>query len=118
MRSNQLSYPAIMIKNFVEIEGLEPSLTEPESVVLPLHHISIWLPFLNLGLQRYECFVKMQKKCEKMRIKSTKNVCFVLLPYGIHVESAGLLLEKALDTRSIIYQCKAFRPDGRFRVGK
>ena len=53
-----------------------------------------------------------------MRIKSTKNVCFVLLPYGIHVESAGLLLEKALDTRSIIYQCKAFRPDGRFRVGK
>ena len=25
----------------VEIEGLEPSLTEPESVVLPLHHISI-----------------------------------------------------------------------------
>ena len=26
---------------FVEIEGLEPSLTEPESVVLPLHHISI-----------------------------------------------------------------------------
>ena len=32
---------------FVEIEGLEPSLTEPESVVLPLHHISIWLPFFN-----------------------------------------------------------------------
>ena len=57
MRSNQLSYPAMIL---VEIEGLEPSLTEPESVVLPLHHISIWLPFLNLGLQKYECFVKMQ----------------------------------------------------------
>ena len=60
MRSNQLSYPAIMFWNFVEIEGLEPSLTEPESVVLPLHHISIWLPFLILGLQRYECFVNFQ----------------------------------------------------------
>ena len=27
--------------DLVEIEGLEPSLTEPESVVLPLHHISM-----------------------------------------------------------------------------
>ena len=36
----------MMFMNFVEIEGLEPSLTEPESVVLPLHHISIWLPVL------------------------------------------------------------------------
>ena len=62
MRSNQLSYPAMTcVRIFVEIEGLEPSLTEPESVVLPLHHISIWLPVLNLGLQMYECFVKMQK---------------------------------------------------------
>ena len=62
MRSNQLSYPAMTFcQYFVEIEGLEPSLTEPESVVLPLHHISIWLPFLNLGLQRYECFAKFQK---------------------------------------------------------
>ena len=50
-------------QNVVEIEGLEPSLTEPESVVLPLHHISIWLPFFILGLQRYECFVKMQNFC-------------------------------------------------------
>ena len=66
MRSNQLSYPAIMFWNFVEIEGLEPSLTEPESVVLPLHHISIWLPFFELGLQRYECFVKMQNFFEKI----------------------------------------------------
>ena len=31
---------------FVEIEGLEPSLTEPESVVLPLHHISM-SPYLR-----------------------------------------------------------------------
>ena len=61
MRSNQLSYPAVTVsQKVVEIEGLEPSLTEPESVVLPLHHISIWLPFFELGLQRYECFVKMQ----------------------------------------------------------
>ena len=54
MRSNQLSYPAIgylrdvsRLETFVclvEIEGLEPSLTEPESVVLPLHHISIYFP--------------------------------------------------------------------------
>ena len=66
MRSNQLSYPAIMFWNFVEIEGLEPSLTEPESVVLPLHHISIWLPLFELGLQRYECFVKMQNFFEKI----------------------------------------------------
>ena len=27
--------------DLVEIEGFEPSLTEPESVVLPLHHISM-----------------------------------------------------------------------------
>ena len=39
---------------FVEIEGFEPSLTEPESVVLPLHHISI------LGLQRYYSFDNLQ----------------------------------------------------------
>ncbi len=66
MRSNQLSYPAMTFVNiFVEIEGLEPSLTEPESVVLPLHHISIWLPIFILGLQRYECFVKMQKYFDK-----------------------------------------------------
>ena len=65
MRSNQLSYPAIGLV-FVEIEGLEPSLTEPESVVLPLHHISIWLPLFELGLQRYECFVKMQNFFEKI----------------------------------------------------
>ena len=70
MRSNQLSYPAMTFsQNVVEIEGLEPSLTEPESVVLPLHHISIWLPFLILGLQRYECFVKMQNFLYKYLIK-------------------------------------------------
>ena len=74
MRSNQLSYPAIMFWNFVEIEGLEPSLTEPESVVLPLHHISIWLPFFELGLQRYECFVKMQNFFEKIEY-------FLEIPY-------------------------------------
>ena len=79
MRSNQLSYPAIMIKNFVEIEGLEPSLTEPESVVLPLHHISIWLPSLILGLQRYECFTNLQNFLQKIIIKRTKSVFFVLL---------------------------------------
>ena len=67
MRSNQLSYPAMtVVKIVVEIEGLEPSLTEPESVVLPLHHISIWLPFFELGLQRYECFVKMQNFFQKI----------------------------------------------------
>ena len=54
------------VRIFVEIEGLEPSLTEPESVVLPLHHISIWLPFLILGLQRYECFIKMQNFLQKI----------------------------------------------------
>ena len=76
MRSNQLSYPAMTcVKIVVEIEGLEPSLTEPESVVLPLHHISIWLPFLILGLQRYECFLKMQKYFRK----NWYQVLFVVL---------------------------------------
>ena len=58
-RSSQLSYPAIIdfftknalfrhlkkpcVFHYVEIEGFEPSLTEPESVVLPLHHISIYI---------------------------------------------------------------------------
>ena len=49
----------------VGISGFEPEQTEPKSVVLPLHHISIWLPFLILGLQRYECFAKMQNFFEK-----------------------------------------------------
>ena len=31
----------LKLRQVVEIEGLEPSLTEPESVVLPLHHISM-----------------------------------------------------------------------------
>ena len=43
----------------VEIEGLEPSLTEPESVVLPLHHIS--MVSRKTGLQKYYTFIKMQK---------------------------------------------------------
>ena len=30
-----------LIRQSVEISGLEPELTEPKSVVLPLHHISI-----------------------------------------------------------------------------
>ena len=84
MRSNQLSYPAIGLfaglspggedfrLRFVEIEGLEPSLTEPESVVLPLHHISIFFASYDFslkspgpvvfqkGLQRYKGFVKSQ----------------------------------------------------------
>ena len=44
----------------VEIEGLEPSLTEPESVVLPLHHISISRTFPNgiANLQLFSVFAK------------------------------------------------------------
>ena len=41
--------------HFVEIEGFEPSLTEPESVVLPLHHISM-LSICLMGLQMYDSF--------------------------------------------------------------
>ena len=37
-RKNQALRARLLV---VEIEGFEPSLTEPESVVLPLHHISI-----------------------------------------------------------------------------
>ena len=80
-----------VVKIVVEIEGLEPSLTEPESVVLPLHHISIWLPFLILGLQRYECFVKMQN----------------FLQYFAHFVN-----------KSTVCQCKAPRRGGRFRAGR
>ncbi len=91
MRSNQLSYPAVTVsQNVVEIEGLEPSLTEPESVVLPLHHISIWLPFFNLGLQRYECFVKMQNFCinilKKNRWSEIEGALKVVgLTFGVRV---------------------------------
>ena len=61
MRSNQLSYPAMtVVKIVVEIEGLEPSLTEPESVVLPLHHISIWLPF-DFGTANVRMFCENAK---------------------------------------------------------
>lgn len=42
--------------DFVEIEGLEPSLTEPESVVLPLHHISISVPFFRNGTANLQLF--------------------------------------------------------------
>ena len=49
----------------VEIEGLEPSLTEPESVVLPLHHISI-CHSRKTGVQKYNTFIKSQKKCYKI----------------------------------------------------
>ena len=68
MRSNQLSYPAIVLWKFVEIEGLEPSLTEPESVVLPLHHISIWRPIFDLGLQRYKVLCILQNIFQKIII--------------------------------------------------
>ena len=42
--------------DFVEIEGFEPSLTEPESVVLPLHHISISVPFFRNGTANLQLF--------------------------------------------------------------
>ncbi len=70
----------------VEIEGLEPSLTEPESVVLPLHHISIlffrglWGLFDSVfhksrprhgivpesGRQMYEVFLNLQRNLKKL----------------------------------------------------
>ena len=37
---------------YVDLPGFEPRLTEPKSVVLPLHHRSI---LYNLGVQIY-CF--------------------------------------------------------------
>lgn len=39
----------------VEIPGFEPGQTEPKSVVLPLHHISITCILEECRLQRY-CF--------------------------------------------------------------
>ena len=69
MRSNQLSYPAMtVVKKFVEIEGLEPSLTEPESVVLPLHHISIWLPFLIWDCKGMNVLLKCKTFCNKLHV--------------------------------------------------
>ena len=43
MRSNQLSYPAVplVFRLVVEVDGFEPPLRGPESLVLPLHHTSI-----------------------------------------------------------------------------
>ena len=45
MRSNQLSYPAVplVFRLVVEVDGFEPPLRGPESLVLPLHHTSIYL---------------------------------------------------------------------------
>ena len=98
MRSNQLSYPAMTLRqNFVEIEGLEPSLTEPESVVLPLHHISIWLPFLILGLQKYKCFIKIQNFLQKIHVKRTNSGLFVLLTCFLGVKRTKYPLFCAFD---------------------
>ena len=64
----------MIVKNLVEIEGLEPSLTEPDSVVLPLHHLSIWLPFLN-----WECKgMNVLQKCKIFLI-----FLLIVLPEGI-----------------------------------
>ena len=48
MRSNQLSYPALscggwprITRWIVEVDGFEPPLRGPESLVLPLHHTSL-----------------------------------------------------------------------------
>ena len=99
-------------QNFVEIEGLEPSLTEPESVVLPLHHISIWFPFLILGLQKYKCFIKIQNFLQKIHVKRTNSGLFVLL--------TELLTEflTELHMRAIVCLCKVLLPSGRFRAGR
>ena len=72
-----------MIKNFVEIEGLEPSLTEPESVVLPLHHISIWPPFLNWDCKGMNVLLKCKTFCKKMNktfyISPMKRLILVII---------------------------------------
>ncbi len=52
-----------LIFMLVEIEGFEPSLTEPESVVLPLHHISMLSRFT--GLQMYDFFLNPQEISRK-----------------------------------------------------
>lgn len=45
----------------VGILGLEPRMTGPESVVLPLHHIPLYLRFLlELRVQSYYFFNEMQ----------------------------------------------------------
>ena len=69
MRSNQLSYPAVTVsQNVVEIEGLEPSLTEPESVVLPLHHISIWLPVFIWDCKGMNVLLKCKTFLKKLNV--------------------------------------------------
>ena len=46
---------------YVGILGLEPRMTGPESVVLPLHHIPLYLRFLlELRVQSYYFFNEMQ----------------------------------------------------------
>ena len=58
---------------FVEIEGFEPSLTEPESVVLPLHHISIGVRSKS-GLQRYNTFANLQKNQQEIFSRSSSQL--------------------------------------------
>lgn len=68
--------------DLVEIEGLEPSLTEPESVVLPLHHISMSAvnfkrdcKFTTLFLFCKFFFTFYAKFCSKQRESTAGQPC-------------------------------------------
>ena len=98
MRSNQLSYPAIMFKSFVEIEGLEPSLTEPESVVLPLHHISVFGSHFEFGTAKVGMFCKKAKYFWK----NYSNIA--IIPWKL--------------PEITVCQCIGCLQDGRFRAGR
>jgi len=53
---------------YVDLPGFEPRLTEPKSVVLPLHHRSL---FPDLGLQIYCFFYFFQKYLEKLVLQDS-----------------------------------------------
>lgn len=49
--------------NFVGVPGLEPGLTEPKSVVLPLHHTPKSTPYIHIPGVRT---TKIYQLCTKM----------------------------------------------------
>ena len=69
--------------------------------MLPLHHISILASLFELGLQRYECFVKMQNFFEKIEYFSGKRYLSIMKRLIITVIFALLALVADAQPRAL-----------------
>lgn len=78
--------------NFVGVPGLEPGLTEPKSVVLPLHHTPKSTPYIHIPGVRT---TKIYQLCTK----NGTAKCEICYAYFVRVSSVTILYSPRLNLK-------------------